>query len=82
MFKLNWINIKSGLIYGLLWALLVVTVTAIEVGDLFALDWKNLLNVGIFTFLGIFVSLLKNLLTTDSGNFLNVVKVIPPTDEK
>lgn len=79
MFTISWINIKSGLIYGLLWAILAVFVRILAVGDVFKLNWMELLNIFIMGGLGVFISLLKNLLTTTDGKFVDLVKVIPPT---
>ena len=75
--KLSWVNIKSALVYGVLWAMLAMGIYTVQVGDIFALNFKDLVNAGAFGFLGIVVSLLKNILTTDSGNFAGAVKVIP-----
>lgn len=80
MLKLNKENFKSALVYGLLWGLLAVAVRVDEVGDIFALNWRELVNVGVTGGLAVGISLLKNLLTTTSGNFLGAVKVIPPTE--
>lgn len=77
LFKLEMENIKSSLVYGLLWGLLAIVVYMVQVGDVFALNWREVLNAGIFGFLGIAVSLIKNLLTTAEGNFMGVTKVIP-----
>ena len=75
--KLDWINIKSAIIYGLIIGVGAMFAVAIGVGDLWKLDWHVLVNAGVFALLG---SLVKNLLTTNSGNFAGIVKVIPPTE--
>lgn len=77
--KLSWINIKSALIYGLLSAIVSVGVYTGSVGDVFALNSHALVNAFVFGFLAVFVSLVKNLLTTEAGNFLGIAKVIPST---
>ena len=77
IFKLDWVNIKSALVYGGFWALLTVLIQIQEAGSIYGLDWKTLLNAGILAFIAIIISLVKNLLTTNSGNFAGVVKVIP-----
>lgn len=41
----------------------------LKIGDVFTLDWHVLVNTAVMAGLG---SLLKNLLTTDEGNFLGV----------
>ena len=79
IFKLSWINIKSALVYGALSAVLAMATYAINVNDLFQINWHTLLNAGVFGFLIVLVSLIKNILTNDEGNFVGLIKVIPPT---
>lgn len=71
--KLSWVNCKSALVYGLVIGLLAMSGYAISVGDIWALDWKILVNTGFFAILG---SLVKNILTTNSGNFVGLVKTV------
>ena len=80
--KLNWINIKSALVYGVLSALLAMVLYVTSVGDIFKVSWQALVNSGVFGFLIVLVSLLKNLLTTDSGNFLGIIRVIPDVEKE
>ena len=77
MFKLSKENIKSALVYGLLSGILAIFMYALEVGDLFKLDWKALVNAGVFAFMIAMVSVIKNLLTSDEGKFLGITTVIP-----
>lgn len=70
IFKLSLTNIYSAIVYGVVAVLLVI----VSKGTIFGLDWKVLVDVGV---LGVISSLIKNLLTTDSGKFVNLVKVIP-----
>lgn len=82
--KLNWINIKSAVIYGFV-TMLVVFVLAIaekilQAGSIFGIDWRGVIDVGAMTTLSVFVtsvSLVKNLLTSNAGKFLGAVTVIP-----
>ena len=76
IFKLNWVNVKSALIYGLIFGLVAVVGYMLKVGTVFALDWHILVDSFVFGFLG---SVIKNLLTTSEGNFVGLVKVIPKT---
>lgn len=84
LFKLDWANIKSAIIYGLV-AMAVVFVLSvaesiINAGSIFGVDWSNVVDQGAIKTLGVFVTLVsvvKNLLTTDKGNFLGAVEVIP-----
>lgn len=80
IFTLSWANIKSALVYGLLSGLLAVLVYVVSVGDVFALDSHALINAGVFGLAGSIVSIVKNLLTTDSGKFLGAIKTTPPTE--
>jgi hypothetical protein len=80
MFTINWINVKSALVYGVLSALLAMGIYAIGVNDVFGLNWKEVVNAGVFGLLTVLVSLIKNLLTTGGGDFLGLIKVIPPTE--
>ena len=77
IFKLGWVNVKSALVYGLLSAILAIGMYMLSVGSVFSLDFHELINAGVFGFLGVIISLVKNLLTTNSGNFLGAVEVIP-----
>ncbi len=76
--KLSWANVWSALVYGLMWGTLAVFVRVSEIGNIFALDWKDLLNIFVMSGIAVGITLVKNLLTTNSGNFVGVVKVIPP----
>ncbi len=87
MGKISWVNIKSALVYGLLiafvLALLAMAGYVLQVGDVFGLDWRALVNAGVIAFISgivIGVSIIKNLLTTNEGKFMDLVKVIPPTE--
>ena len=77
IFKLDWVNVKSALVYGLLSAILAIGMYMLSVGSVFSLDFHELINAGVFGFLGVIISLVKNLLTTNSGNLLGAVEVIP-----
>lgn len=75
--KLDWVNIKSAVVYGLVLGIVAVVVYIFKAGSVFALDWRLLVDAFVYGFLG---SIVKNLLTTNSGNFLGVTKVIPSTN--
>ncbi len=78
LFTLSWVNVKSAIVYGLLWALLVVLVEVQQAGTIFGLDWKTIADAGVLGFIAVIVTLLKNFFTTKEGNFLGLVKVVPP----
>ena len=67
IFKLTKNNLKSAVVYGLV----AVAVVIISEGTIFGLDWKALTDVGI---LAVLTSIVKNLLTTDTSEFLGIVK--------
>ena len=80
---LSWANIKSAVVYGVLMAvvtfLLVVGNSIITHGSIYGLDWPNIIDEGVLAVLAVLVagvSLLKNLLTDNQGNFLGVTKVV------
>ncbi len=77
--KLDWTNVKSALVYGVLSAFLAIALYINEVHSVFLIDWKALVNAGVFGGLTAVISLIKNLLTTNSGNFLGIINVIPDT---
>ncbi len=84
LFKLDWANIKSAIIYGLLTMAVVFVLSVAEGiyshGSFIGIDWAHLVDAGGIKSLGIFVaavSIIKNLLTTDKGKFLGAVTVIP-----
>lgn len=77
MFTINWINVKSGLVYGLLWGILAMFIEIQNVGNIFALDWKSLANTGVIAFVAFVIVLFKNMLTDSNGKFLGLTTVIP-----
>jgi hypothetical protein len=84
MFKLNWANIKSAIVYGVLTAIMVFIVSVLEGikahGSIFGVDWKGIIDTGIIATMGLIisiVSIVKNLLTTNQGKFLGITTVIP-----
>lgn len=68
--KLSWGNVRSALVYGLVAGVVNAAIYAVGVGDVFNLNWHFLVNGFVF---GVITSVLKNLFTTDSGNFVGVV---------
>lgn len=78
MFSLDANNVRSALVYGILTAFMLMAVYVVGIGDIFKIDYRSLLNIGVMSLLTTFVSLVKNLLTNSKGEFAGVVKVIPP----
>ena len=89
IFKLNWVNIKSAVVYGLVTAAIVFILSLAEsilkAGSIFGIDWKAIIDTASIAALSLFVtcvSLVKNLLTTNVGNFLGITRVIPDNTTK
>lgn len=75
MFTLNWTNIKGAIVSAVITAVLAIAGYIIGVGDIFSIDVHALVNVGALSVLTALVSVIKSLLTTQSGDFAGVVKV-------
>lgn len=69
---MNFLNIKSAVVSGLIMALIIVLTMIINAKSIFLVDWRNLIDVAIISFLTSIVSVLKSLSTTAKGNFLGV----------
>ncbi len=81
---LNWPNIKSAIVYGLLMALLTFAVSVgqsiLDAETLLHVDWLDVFDRGAVSVTGVMVtivSIVKNLLTNSQGKFLGVVEVVP-----
>lgn len=72
LFTVNWLEVKSAIVSGVIMALVVVITEVLVAGNIWVLDLKALLNTGIIAFLTIFVSFLKSLLTTSNGTIAGV----------
>lgn len=86
LLKISWVNIQSAVVYGVVsmfFAAIITVGNAIkDHGSIFGLDWHNIIDTTAMVVLSIFVALtsvIKNLLTTEKGNFLGSIKVIPDT---
>lgn len=75
IYNISWVEVKGALVSGILMAILVVLIQMIQVGNIFSLDWKSLLNVGIFAFITSIVSFLKSFLTNKTGKFIGKIQV-------
>lgn len=76
LFKLDWTNIKSALVSGVLTAILGGAGYVIGLGNIFSVDIHTLANIVVLAFLVAVVSLIKQLLTTSQGNFVGAVNVV------
>jgi len=72
---INLTNIKSALVSVCLMAILSGSVYIIESGDIFAINWRTLVNIGSIALLTGIVSIIKSLLTNSNGVFAGSVKV-------
>lgn len=75
MLTLTWTNIKSAIVYILLTAFIQIALYIIGIGDVYKLDSHLVINMAVTSLLVGAVSVVKNLLTTNDGNFLGVTKV-------
>lgn len=73
--KLTVEDLKSAAISGVLMALYAMFAYVSQTGDIFAIDPKDLLNIGVTALFTSIVSLTKNAFTTESGKFGGVIKV-------
>lgn len=72
---MNWTNIKSALVMGLVAGVIASIGYVLKVGDLFAIDVHALINVFALAGLTSISAFITNLLTTQRGNFLGAVGV-------
>lgn len=84
--KLTKENYKSAIVYGLLMVVaaffLSVAQSILDARTFIGIDWVAVIDRGAVYALGVLVGLVslgKNLLTTNKGNVLGIVKVIPET---
>jgi hypothetical protein len=67
--KMNITDVKSGLVSGVIAAVLAVALLVIQNGSVFNLDWHAIVNVAVIAFLA---SLVKVLGTSANGTFAGV----------
>jgi len=80
IFQLDWDNIRSAITSVLLTAVLGLLMYVVGVGDVWKIDFHSVVNIFSIAIATGLVSLIKNFLTTDKGQFLGVTQVIPPTN--
>lgn len=73
-FKITKEDVKGALISACFMALIAILIYVKEQGSIWALDWKELANVGIMAGIVYLISVFKNFLTTADGKFLGLVK--------
>jgi len=78
LLALTWANVRGALVSGVITAVLGIAGYIIGVGDIYKLDLHTLANVGALSALTTIVSLIKNYLTSNQGNFLGTVNVSQP----
>lgn len=77
MLTLDSSNIKSAIVYAFLMGIFSMAIYVVGVGDIWAIDAHVLINSGVLAFVTGIISLVKNLLTDNSGKFAGIIKVIP-----
>lgn len=65
-------NIKSALISGVLMTVLAIATYILSVGDIFSVDGKTMVNIGIMSLLTAIVSFVKSSFTSDAGKFAGI----------
>jgi hypothetical protein len=75
LFKINITEIKSAFVTTFLTAVLSMSLYIIGIGDIFLIDVKVIINVGVISALTGLVSIIKSFLTTSDGNFIGSVKI-------
>ncbi len=75
MLNLSMTNVKSAIVSGVITAILAGASYIIGLNDVFAIDVHALINVISLAGMTAIVSLIKSLLTTDSGSFAGVTKI-------
>ena len=75
IFSITWSDIKSALVSLFIVGVLAIASYVIQVGDVFALDAKQLINSGVLAVLVAIVSLLKSFFTTKDGKFVGLVSI-------
>ena len=69
---LSLVNLKSALVSAVLMALVGIIAYVLQVGNIFALDFHTLANVGAVAFLTGLISFFKSSLTSPVGTFAGV----------
>jgi hypothetical protein len=72
VFTLSWINIKSALVSAIITGVLGIGLYVIGVGDVWKVDFHSLVNIGAISTISAIVSLIKNLLSTNSGKVAGI----------
>ncbi len=76
-FNLNMEDIGDALAIGVIAGVVAVIAYIVQVGDVFKLNFQDLVNAFVFGSFGIVVGVLKNILTTSSGKFAGVIPTVP-----
>ena len=74
-FTWSWTDLKSGLVSGIIVALIAMGDTVIEAKSLFAVHYADVLNAGAFALIVFCTSMLKSLFTNSEGKFAGAIKV-------
>lgn len=72
LLTLDWGNVKSAIISTIIVSLGATLAYIIGVGDIFKLDWREIINIAIMAGAG---SLVKNFFSTNDGKFLGKIQL-------
>ena len=75
IFRINLADFLRAVFLGIITAILVVLVEIKNVGSIYGLDWKTLLNDGIISLIASIASIIQSLLTTEKGNLVGAIKI-------
>ena len=71
-FTISWAQIKNAIAYIFLTAILGMGLYVLGVGDVFQINFQNLINIGAISIVSGIVSIIKDLLTTEQGKLAGV----------
>ena len=80
IFILSKENIKSAIVYAIIWGVLSILIHIQGIGSIYNVDWSVALDTGVIAVVAFVVTIFKNTLTTNEGNFLGIAKVIPDNE--
>lgn len=72
MFKLDWTKVKNALVWVVLTAVLGVLLYVVGVGDIYQINFHSLTNIFALAVANGIISIIKSLLTTNSGKVAGV----------
>ncbi len=75
LFKINTEDVKSALVSAVFMSLIAVLLYVKELGSIWAIDLKEMANVGVMAGIVYLISIGKNFLTNSEGKFVGAIKI-------